>query len=264
MRRRGIDPDRVIGTGPNRRIVEADVLRAENSSAGARPAGEIRLPLGATRRTIARRLAISKQTIPHFYVRQSIDAGPLAAYYAECKARFPCSLNDIIVKAAALAVREFPAFRRRLDGDDLIEMPDSHIGLAVGLDDGLVVPAVLDADRLGLRELAVETRRVAESARDRKIENAGRAVFTVSNLGMFGIEEFTAIINPPEAAILAVGALRDEALVRDGALRLGRALTLTVSCDHRIIDGVCAAKFIGRLKQILEAPEQYLGEKNNL
>jgi len=264
LRLRGVDPSRVTGSGPNHRIVEADVLRAESSPGKSVADGEIRRSLSATRRTIARRLVQSKQTIPHFYLRQAIDAGPLAGFYAKCKAQFPCSLNDIIVQAAALAVGEFPAFRSRIEGDDLIEMPHAHIGLAVGLEEGLVVPAILHADRLGLRQLAVETRRAAESARVRNIENAGRAVFTVTNLGMFGIDEFSAIINPPEAAILAVGALREQAVVRDGALRLGRAMTLTLSCDHRIIDGLCAARFVGRLKQILESPEQYLGEKKNL
>ena len=258
LRERGLDASRVIGTGPNHRIVEADVLRASPSATAGT---EIRRPLSATRRTIARRLVLAKQTIPHFYLRQQIDAGALAAFYAECKREFPCSLNDPIVRAVGLTVSEFPAFRSRLDGEDLIEAPHAHIGLAVGLEDGLVVPVIRHADRLSLRALALETRRVVELARARKIENAGQAVFTVSNLGMYGTEEFTAIINPPEAAILAVGALRDQAWVQDGALRLGQALTLNLSCDHRIIAGVGAAKFMRRLQEILQAPQQHLGDK---
>jgi pyruvate dehydrogenase E2 component (dihydrolipoamide acetyltransferase) len=210
------------------------------------------------RRTIARRLLLSKQTVPHFYVRQTINADRLAAHYAGCKARFPCSLNDLVLLAAARVVAEFPAFRSRLEGDDLVEAADAHIGLAIALADGLVVPAVLNADRLSLSELAAETRRIAGSARLRDIENMGKSVFTVSNLGMYGTEEFAAIINPPESAILAVGSLREQAMAREGILYAGKALTLTLSCDHRVIDGVCAAQFMGRLKQILESAEQFL------
>jgi pyruvate dehydrogenase E2 component (dihydrolipoamide acetyltransferase) len=254
LRQHGLDPAAVAGTGPRRRIVEADVLRA----ARAPGAAGVRRPLSATRRTIARRLLLAKQTIPHFYLRQQIDAGELAAYYAQCRKEFGGSLNDLVIRAAALAVAEFPAFRSRLEGDDLLEMPQANIGMAVGLDDGLVVPVVLQADRLGLPALAAETRRLAESARARKIENAGQGVFTVSNLGMFGTEEFTAIVNPPEAAILAVGALREQALVRGGILAPGQAMTLTLSCDHRIIDGVCAARFVRRLQELLEAPRTHL------
>ncbi len=250
LREQGIDPARVTGSGPDGRITAADV-----PSAGAASA-PVRRPLGAMRRTIARRLVESKQTIPHFYLRQTIDAGPLAAFYARCKQQYPCSLNDIIVRSAALVVREFPAFRSRLEGDEVVELPGVHIGLAVGLDEGLVVPAVLDADRLGLRELAAETRRLVELARVRRIEHAGRSVFSVSNLGMFGTEEFTAIVNPPEAAILAVGAIREAVTVQDGRLAAGRVMTLTLSCDHRLIDGLAAAKFMARLQQILQAPSE--------
>ena len=175
------------------------------------PTEGVRRPFGSMRRTIARRLLLSKQTVPHFYLRQTINAGRLAAEYASSKAKFPCSLNDLILQAVARAVAEFPAFRSRLDGDDLLESPHAHIGIAVGLADGLVVPAVLNADRLSLRDLAVETRRIADLARARQVENMGKSVFTVSNLGMYGTDEFLAIINPPESAILAVGALREQA-----------------------------------------------------
>ncbi len=251
MRDRGLDPSRVAGHGPNGRIVVADV---ETSTAGR----AVRRPLGSLRKIIARRLVFSKQTVPHFYVRQTIHADQLAAHYAACKSKFPCSLNDLVLQAVARVVAEFPAFRSRLEGDELVEAPDANIGVAVGLDDGLVVPAVLHADRLGLRELAVETRRVADLARLRRIENSGEGVFTVTNLGMYGTEEFSAIINPPESAILAVGTMREEALAHEGMLYAGKVVSLTLSCDHRIIDGMCAAQFMRRLKEILESPGQFL------
>ncbi len=238
-------------TGTGGRIRERDVLQAAAASGARRP-------LSAMRRTIARRLLESKQTIPHFYVRQTVNAEALAAFHAGRKAQFPVSLNDIIVKAVAMAVRELPAFRSRLEGDVLVESPQANIGVAVGLEDGLVVPAVLNADQLSLRELAAETKRLVELARQRKIENAGKGVFTVTNLGMFGTEEFAGIINPPESAILAVGALREQPVVANGTLRAGKILTLTLSADHRIIDGAYAAKFMGRVKQILESPGQFL------
>jgi pyruvate dehydrogenase E2 component (dihydrolipoamide acetyltransferase) len=256
LRERGGDPARIKGSGPGGRITAVDVAGQMAGPVPAAPASGVRRPLSAMRRTIARRLAESKQTIPHFYLRQTIDAGPLAAAFARCKQRFPCSLNDLIVRSAALVVREFAAFRSRLEGDEVIELAQVHIGVAVGLDDGLVVPAVLDADRLGLRELAAETRRLVESARAGRVENTGRGVFTVTNLGMFGTEEFTAIINPPEVAILAAGAIRERVVVRDGRPSVGQTLTLTLSCDHRIIDGLAAAKFMARLEQILVSPQE--------
>ncbi len=251
MRDRGLDPSRIAGHGPNGRIVVADV---ETSTAGR----GVRRPLGSLRKIIARRLVLSKVTVPHFYVRQTVPADQLAAYYAASKSKFPCSLNDLVLQAVARVVAEFPAFRSRLDGDDLVEVAQANIGVAVGLADGLVVPVVLNADRLSLRDLAVETRRIADLARLRRIENAGEGVFTVSNLGMYGTEEFSAIINPPESAILAVGAMREQAMARQGMLYAGKVLTLTLSCDHRIIDGMCAAQFMRRLKEILESPGQFL------
>jgi pyruvate dehydrogenase E2 component (dihydrolipoamide acetyltransferase) len=250
MRSLGAGAELPRGTGPGGRIVQADV--------GSAPASGTRRPLGTMRRTIAARLTLSKQTIPHFYARQTIDAEALASFVAERKESVRCSLNDVVVKGVALAVREIPAFRSRLDGADVLESADVHIGLAVGLADGVVVPAVLHADALSLRELAAETRRIIAAARERRIENMGKSVFSVSNLGMFGLEEFTAVINPPESAILAVGALRDQPVARKGVLALGKALTLTLSCDHRLVDGIAAAKFLARLRQVLESPKEHL------
>ena len=151
---------------------------------------------------------------------------------------------------------EFPPFRMQIDGDELIDFPSANIGIAVGMDEGLVVPVLQGAERLTLQQAGAEVRRLVEGARGGKVEGMGKGVFTITNLGMFGVEEFTAIINPPEAAILAVSAIREEVVVSDGAMRAGRVMTMTLSVDHRIIDGLVAAKFLARLKEILEAPEQ--------
>jgi pyruvate dehydrogenase E2 component (dihydrolipoamide acetyltransferase) len=171
------------------------------------------------------------------------------------KAKYPCTVTDVIALACARIMVGFPAFRSRISGEDLIEIPGANIGLAVGMEDGLRVPVLVGAERMSLRQLAEQTRRISEAARQGKVEAMGQGAFTISNLGMYGVEEFTAIINPPEAAILAVGAIRESVIVKDGALRAGRVMTLTLSADHRIIDGLVASAFLGRLKEMLEAPE---------
>ncbi len=135
-------------------------------------------------------------------------------------------------------------------------LPDCNIGIAVGTDDGLTVPVVLNADRLTLESIAREIRGVVEGARQGKMANVGQGVFTITNLGMFGVETFQAIINPPEAAILAVGALREDIKVENGAIRPTRLMALTLSVDHRVVDGVVAAQFLARVRELLEAPEQ--------
>jgi pyruvate dehydrogenase E2 component (dihydrolipoamide acetyltransferase) len=255
------------GSGPGGRILSTDVSAAPTAGppqpniARIRPVGaalgdeEISRPVDKMRRAIARNLTRSKQTVPHFYLRLSIDAAPMLAFYRRRKEQYPLSLNDVILKAVAAAVSEYPAFRSRVDEDQLIERPGANIGIAVGTDDGLRVPVVMWADRLSLPELATESRRVIGNARAGKLENLGEGVFTISNLGMFGVEEFAAIINPPESGILAVGAAREDVLVRDGAMRIGRVCTMTLSCDHTVVDGLVAARFAGRLQELLEHPD---------
>lgn len=211
------------------------------------------------RRAIARNLQASKQTVPHFYVKLTIDAEPLFRFYKAEKTKYPVSVNDVIVAALGLALMEFPAFRTRLEGEELVTYPSANIGIAVGVEDGLLVPVLVGAERLGLEQLAAEGRRLAERARSGKIDGAGQGVFTVSNLGMYGVEEFSAIINPPESGILAVSAIREAVVVKDGMMRPGRVMTMTLSCDHRVVDGMLAAQFLGRLRELLEAPEQPAG-----
>ncbi len=206
------------------------------------------------RKAIARNLLASKQTIPHFYMQLTVNAAPMAELQKAEKAKYQCSLNDFVTKACGKAIREFPAFRCRIENDEMLEFNDVNIGIAVGMDEGLVVPVILGVDTLSIKELATETRRLAQSAKTGKIENMGKGVFTITNLGMFGIEQFTAIVNPPEAAILAVGAMRETVVVQDGTMWPGKVMTLTLSADHRVVDGLPAAKFMARLKELLETP----------
>ncbi len=242
-----------LGSGPGGRILLSDVLGAKVA-----PGGPTRRSISEMRKAIARNVTVSKQTIPHFYMKISIDAEPLLAFCRTQKQHFPCGVNDAIVLACAKTIREFPAFRSRIEGDNVVEYPTANIGIAVGMEDGLVVPVLVGADRMSLEEAAGEIRRIVKAALAGKVENMGQGVFTVSNLGMYRVEEFSAIINPPEAAILAVGAARDEAVVSNGVVRPGKTMTMILSCDHRIIDGLLAAKFSARLKQILESPDKYI------
>ncbi|MBN1943500.1 MAG: 2-oxo acid dehydrogenase subunit E2 [Phycisphaerae bacterium] len=252
-----------VGSGPGGRIVSTDVSAAGSAArpavqpapASTGPIGEkTREKMSPMRKAIAKNLLASKQNIPHFYIERTIDAEPLMSYYRSAKAQYPCSVNDVVVLACGRAIAEFPRFRSRVDGEEFVTFPTANIGVAVGMDDGLVVPVVVATDRMNLQQVGAETRRIAERARAGKIEGLGQGVFTISNLGMFGVERFSAIINPPEAAILAVGAVREDVAVKNGAILPARRMTLTLSCDHRVIDGLEAAKFLARLKELLENP----------
>ena len=248
---RGIDISSVgAGSGPGGRVLSTDVQGAQA------PASEpLRRPMSKMRKAVGANLQLSKSTIPHFYARLTIDAGPMMAFYEAEKAKYAVSLNDIVVLACARAMKDFPAVRSRIDGNDIVESPSANIGIAVAVEEGLVVPVVVGVERMNLEKLGAETKRVVTAARSGKLEGVGRGTFTVTNLGMFGLEEFSAIINPPEAAILAVGAIREEVIVKGGAMRAGRVMTMTLSSDHRIIDGVVAAKYLARVKELLEHPE---------
>ncbi|MEI8141066.1 MAG: 2-oxo acid dehydrogenase subunit E2 [bacterium] len=270
---RGIDLASVgTGSGPSGRITSRDlpaqaaqikpatgagVAPSVSSAAPAAVSGQAsRRRLTPMRKAVARNLLASKQTIPHFYMQLTVNAVPMSDLQKAEKSKYQCSLNDFVTKACAKAIREFPAFRSRIEGDEMVEFNDVNIGIAVGMDEGLVVPVILRADTLSIKELATETRRLAQSAKTGRIENMGKGVFTITNLGMFGIEQFTAIVNPPEAAILAVGAMRETVVVQDGAMWAGKVMTVTLSADHRVVDGMPAAKFMARLKELLENPAQ--------
>ncbi len=264
---RGVDLSTVAqGSGPGGRILSTDIPAAGTAKVGVTaatpvPQGElptevVRKRMSNMRKAIARNLTLSKTTIPHWYITSRINAGAMMSFYRSKKAETGCSVNDVIVLASAKAIMEFPAMHSRVDGETVIEFPGANIGVAVGLEQGLVVPVVLNAERLKLAQLAAETKRLANQARTGKIENMGQGIFTISNLGMFGVDEFVAIINPPEAAILAVSAVREDVIVKDGAIKAGQTLNLTLSADHRLIDGTLGAQFMARLKALLADPVQ--------
>ena len=219
-----------------------------------------RVPLTKLRGAIGRRMASSKQQVPHFYVTTEIDAQPFMTMrkeYNEILAEDEkLSVNDFIVKAAALALREFPNLNASLDGDSVVRHGEVNIGIAVAVPDGLLTVVARDADQKPLPSISAEVRAMAERAREGKVhqEDIEGSTFTVSNLGMFDVDHFIAIINPPEAAILAVGGVQERPAVRDGQIVVGMRLKATVSADHRVTDGAEAAQWLQSFKNLLEHP----------
>lgn len=220
------------------------------------------IPLNNIRKITAQRLTESKQQAPHIYLTSAIDVTDLVAFRADLNSRLQAaggskvSVNDLVVKAVATALRANPSVNVSFAGDKLIQHNRIHLGVAVATDNGLVVPVIDDTDRKSVSEIAAEGREKAERARERKLkpDEMTGSTFSVSNLGMFGIEEFTAVINPPEAGILAVGATRDEVQVRDGEFVARKMLRVTLSADHRAVDGAVGAVFLQQLTALLEDP----------
>lgn len=278
----GIELTALAGSGPGGRVVKADVERALQAGAApaavsagspaatpvAPPKGEVELvELSRTQSLIARRMAEAKATIPEFTLQCEIDMEAAVALrtqlkgLAERQERQVPSFNDMVLKACALALREYP----RANGtykDGRFELhPRVNVGVAVAAADALLVPVVRDADTSSLWSIAAESRRLALAARDGTITPPDLAggTFSVSNLGMFGIDAFTAVINPPQAAILAVGSLAQRAVVRDGQLVARHTMTVTLTCDHRILYGADAAEFLGSIRELLEQPLALMG-----
>ena len=282
----GIDIDLVEGSGPKGRIVEKDVLAyidkgpAVAAAAPAAPAaaqaeataaspgspalrGQT-VPMNRMRQVIARRLQQSKQTIPHFYVTVTVDMTEAKKQRGDLNAKADkdskISLNDMVVKAAAVALSEFPQVNCKIDEDSLIYLADINIGVAVGLDDGLVVPVLAEVDNLSLKGIAKKTKELVSLAKAGKQASLTPGTFTISNMGMLDVDNFVAIINPPETAILAVGSVRKKLLVAaDDSFQVRDTMTMTLSADHRAVDGVLGSKFINRIKYGLENPKSLLG-----
>jgi pyruvate dehydrogenase E2 component (dihydrolipoamide acetyltransferase) len=303
----GVDLSGVSGSGPEGRIVRADVeARIEEMEAGevdtevpaetqAQPEPQVEeepayaMPgdvaadrqeiagdgapyesegISQMRKTISRRLAQSKFTAPHFYLTVDIDAARLMEVRAELNEKSQAqdgpkiSPNDLITKASALALREHPFVNASYlaEEGEIRKHNRIHVGIAVAIDEGLITPVIRDADRKGLSQIAEETRDLATRARNRDLqpEEFEGATFTTSNLGMFGIEDFTAIINPPNAAILAIGEVRDTPVVEDGEVVPGKRMKMTLSCDHRVVDGAVGAQFLQTLRSYLEEPMNLL------
>ena len=249
----GVDLSRVTGTGPGGRIVEADV-RAAASAQAAQPAsaGE---PLSRRNAAIAKRMVESKTTIPHFYVSVDLDLTDTETWRAGLGQEGKPTLSDILLKALGLSLREFPDLNASFERDRIVRHSDINPGLAVGLDEGLLVPVFSRVDRMSLKQIAEERSSAIEAARQGKMRASHAATFTLSNLGMFGVRAFSAIITPPEAAALAVGTLVDEPRVVDGDIRIRKILTATLSADHRLVDGLYAARFLADLRSRVEDGE---------
>jgi len=273
----GVDLATIAGSGPGGRIVKKDVKEATpaapgaaavTEAAGAAPAstetakGETRTEeLSKLQEVIARRMAESKATAPHFYLEATIDMSAAVEARARLKAATPeggvvPSFNDMVVKACALALREFP----RANGayrDGRFELYSRiNVGVAVAAQDALVVPTIFDADEKGLAQIAADARAVAAKVREGSVtppELSG-GTFTVSNLGMYGIRNFGAVINPPQAAILAVGAISERPVVDEGSITTAHLMDVTLACDHRILYGAEAAEFLARIRSLLEEP----------
>ena len=258
----GIDLDEIAGTGIDGRIRELDVKAYAAKRCALR--GEEYRELSLMRKTIARRMTESKQSIPHFYLTMAIEMDAAIALRKglnEGRAdEEKISVNDVIVKAAALALVEVPEVNSFF-ADDKIKVNEAvNIGNATTTPDGLIVPVVFDADKKSVAEIAAETKDKAERARKRKLrpDEYSNATFTVSNLGMFGIEQFSAIVDPGQSAILAVGAAVEEPFMKDGELGVRSVMRVTLSCDHRAIDGYTGAQYLLKLKSILEEPNDKL------
>ncbi|HXH82528.1 MAG TPA: dihydrolipoamide acetyltransferase family protein, partial [Candidatus Tectomicrobia bacterium] len=220
-------------------------------------------PMSQMRAAIAKRMPLSKAPVPHFYVSTEVAmdrAWTLREQLNALEGQPKISVNDLVVRACALTLLEHPGVNASFQGDSIRMWRRAHIGIAVALEDGLITPVLRDAHAKSLAQIAVEARDLAERARARKLRAAelSGATFSISNLGMFDVTEFSAIINPPEGAILAVGAVRAVPVVEDGAVSVGRRMVLTLSCDHRVMDGAMGARFLQDVRRRLEEPLRLL------
>jgi pyruvate dehydrogenase E2 component (dihydrolipoamide acetyltransferase) len=272
----GLELRAVQGSGPGGRITKRDIEAAATQGAGADVrAGASRgadargssgpdyedIPLSQMRKTIAKRLVTSIGPIPTFYLTIEVDMSQLQGARERINARLEAqgvkvSINDFIIKAVAVALRQHPEINAQWTDTAIRRFNRVHIGVAVAVEDGLITPIVRDADQLGVAEISQQVRELAKRARERKLqpEEYTGATFSVSNLGMFGIDEFTAIINPPEAAILAIGRVEDKPVARFGEIISEPRMRITMSCDHRVIDGATGAKYLQTLRHYLEEP----------
>jgi pyruvate dehydrogenase E2 component (dihydrolipoamide acetyltransferase) len=270
-RERGVDLASVVGTGPDGRVIAKDVETAAvavdttagsvSSSAPASPPGQVEvIQLTSTRKTIARRLT-EAWTAPVFQLGAAVDATEMLALREDLVSGLPegapkPTLNDLLVKFAAVSLIRHPAVNSQFTGEEIHRYPNANIGIAVAAPNGLVVPVISGAERLSIHEIAGVRADLVARARDGKLTLADMAggTFTISNLGMFGVEQFTAVLNPPQVAILAVGAVKDEAVVVEGEIDIAPLLRLSLTCDHRAIDGADGAQFLQTLVALIEHP----------
>ena len=266
---KGIQLGGIQGTGPGGRIVKRDIenARAAGVAAGRSAAAE-RLakegdfkdvPLTQIRKTIARRLAESNGPVPTFFLTAEFDAtraAEMRTQLTEMGEEYKVSFNDIVIKAVALALAEHPEVNAHWLNDKIRQFNRIHVAMAVAVEDGLITPVLFDADRMTMWDISGKAKDLAKRARERKLlpEEYTGSTFSVSNLGMFGIDQFTAIINPPEAGIIAIGGVEAKPVVIDGQLEVRQRMRVTMSCDHRVIDGATGAKFLQTVRQFIENP----------
>lgn len=259
---KGIDISKVKGSGDDGRIVKKDIENFKSATsvttANSGVESYTEEPISQMRKTIARRLAESKFTAPHFYlgIEVVMDKAMEAREAINKIADVKVSFNDIVIKAAAAALRKNPKINSSWLGDKIRYNQHINIGVAMAVEDGLLVPVVRFADNKSLSQISAEVKVYGQKAKDKKLQPTDWEgnTFTISNLGMFGIDEFTAIINPPDACILAVGGIKQTAIVKDGKIEIGNVMKLTLSCDHRVVDGATGAAFLQTLKAYLENP----------
>src|SRR5205085_179487 len=257
----GVPLESLRGTGPQGRIVAKDVQGFSQPRGGEGAAAPLKsqsIPLSAMRRTIAKRLAESTGPIPHFYLTVDLDVTNLLSVRQQLIdiEGAKLSLNDFVVRAAALALRHHPNVNASWGDDAIAQHGEIHIGIAVSTPEGLITPVVRNADRKSVRQIGDDVRALAEKAKNRKLapNDYQGSTFTISNLGAWGIEEFTAIINPPNSAILAIGAAEARGVVVDRNVVVRDRMKVTMSCDHRVIDGAAGADFLKTLRQYIEQP----------
>lgn len=281
---RGIDISQIKGTGEGGRIVKRDIENFKPAPVAEKTAEEVTVkpavqevstvpsaagvayteePVSQMRKTIARRLAESKFSAPHFYLTIEIDMDKAVEVRKMLNeiSDVKISFNDLVVKAAALALKKHPKINSSWLGDRIRYNHDINIGVAVAVEEGLLVPVIRHADQKGLSTIAAQVKEFAQKAKDKKLQPSDWEgnTFTISNLGMFGIEEFTAIINPPDSCILAVGGIKQIPVVKNGQIVPGNVMKVTLSCDHRVVDGALGAAFLQTLKQMLENPVLMIG-----
>jgi pyruvate dehydrogenase E2 component (dihydrolipoamide acetyltransferase) len=272
----GLTLSNLTGSGPHGRIVKHDVEVALEGGAPSKPAAAAapvsapgaampidapyeEIKLSSMRKTIAKRLEESKRTIPHFYLTVDIEIDKLLALRKQIKSAsedYNVSVNDFIIKACAMALKKMPTANVQYAGDKLLQFKRVDISVAVAIEGGLITPVIRGAEAKSLNDISVEMRSLAAKAREGKLkpEEFQGGSFSISNLGMFGIKHFDAVINPPQAAILAIGKGEQRAVVKNGALAIANVMTVTLSCDHRAIDGAVGAEFLGIVKAFLEEP----------
>jgi pyruvate dehydrogenase E2 component (dihydrolipoamide acetyltransferase) len=267
---KGVDLSTVQGSGEGGRIVKRDIESAASGASAPAPAaapaaavnypssGYQDTPISQMRKTIAKRLSESKFTAPHFYLTMSVDmdAAIEARQALNATGDHKISFNDLVVKAVSKALKKHPAVNSAWLGDVIRTNYDVHVGVAVAVEDGLLVPVIRHADAKSLTQISAEVKDFAQRAKTKKLQPADWEgnTFTISNLGMFGIDQFTAIVNPPDSCILAVGGIQAVPVVKNGQVVPGNVMKLTLSCDHRVVDGATGSAFLNSVKAFLESP----------